>query len=197
LARGTSWPAAAWLDAAGELMLDRSSCGHARRRAMEPGRLDTRGALTSVAPERNKARALATPRLFSSANQRATWGVAGTRLGDAVVLVSHGGVDVVHSDVVDRCDAVARFAGGDEFGDGLGASAAGEGGLAETVVGVEDDGNGGAEGVEAAGVAGAVVVEVDFLEEGRSGVGELHGSVAAEDDDVERATDRVRLASGP
>jgi hypothetical protein len=58
-------------------------------------------ALTSVAPERNKARALATPRLFSSANQRATWRVAGTRSGDAVVLVSHGGVDVVHSHVVD------------------------------------------------------------------------------------------------
>lgn len=59
-------------------------------------------------------------------------------------------------------------------------------GSPKPVVRVEGDGNGAAEGVKAAGVAGAVVVKVDFLKEGRSGVGELHGSVAAEDDDVER-----------
>lgn len=108
------------------------------------------------------------------------------RLGGAVVLVTHGGVDVVHGDVVDGRNAFAPFAGGNEFSDGLGARAGGEGRLAETVVGVEHDGYGAAEAVEAAGVAGAVVVEVDLVVEGGSGVGELDGSVAAEDDDVER-----------
>lgn len=39
---------------------------------------------------------------------------------DAVVPVAQGGVDVVHGDVVDVCDAVARFACGDAFGDRLG-----------------------------------------------------------------------------
>jgi hypothetical protein len=107
------------------------------------------------------------------------------RSGGAVVLVPNGGVDVVQTDVVDGGDPFVRFAGSDEFGDGLGAGAAGQGGFAEAVVGVEDDGNRPAEGVEAAGVAGAAVGEVDLLQEGFGGVGELQGAVAAEHDDVE------------
>lgn len=84
--------------------------------------------------------------LFSPTNQRAGWAVAGTWSGGVVVLVADGGVDVVQGDVVDGGDAVAGFACGDELGDGLGAGARGEGGFAEAVIGVEDNGNGPAEG---------------------------------------------------
>ncbi len=74
---------------------------------------------------------------------------------------------------MDGCDAFVGFAGCDEFGDRLAATAGGEGGLAEAVVGVEPDRDGAAEGVEAASAAAAVVVEVDASEECPGGVGEL------------------------
>lgn len=63
----------------------------------------------------------------------------------------------------------------------VGAGPGGEGGFTEAVAGVEHDRDGAAKGVDAVGVTGAVVIEVDLLEEGCSGVGELHGSVAAEE----------------
>jgi hypothetical protein len=128
---------------------------------------------------------LATPRLFSSTNQRGVCWAAGTWSGDAVVLVPNRGSDVLYADVVHGGDPFAGFAGSDELGDRLCADTAGQGGFTEAVVGVEDDGDAATEGIEAAGVAGAVVVEVDLLQEGCGGVGELQRSVAAEDDDVE------------
>ena len=102
------------------------------------------------------------------------------------MLVAHGGVDIISRDVVDGGDAFAGLTRCDEFGDGLSAGAGGEGGLSEAAVGVEHDGDGPAEGVEAAGVAGPVVSEVDLLEEGLGGVGQLQRAVAAQDDDVQR-----------
>lgn len=63
-----------------------------------------------------------------------------------VVLVPHRGVDVLDADVVDGGDPFAGFACGDEFGDCFGVGAAGQGGFAEALVGIEDDGDGAAEG---------------------------------------------------
>ncbi len=83
-------------------------------------------------------------------------------LGGAIVLEPYRGVDIPDGDVIDGRDAFAGFAASDELGDRFGADSGGEGGFAEAVDGVEDDGDGAAEGVEAPGVAGAVVVEVDL-----------------------------------
>ena len=72
---------------------------------------------------------------------------------------------------VDRGDAVGIFAGGDEFGNDLGAHAAGEGGLAEAAVGIEHDRDVAAQGEQPLG--DVAVGEVDLLDECRRGVGEL------------------------
>ena len=94
-------------------------------------------------------------------------------------------LDLVDGDAVHGCDVVGRFAGGDEFGDGLGADTAGQGGFAEPALGIEDDRDGAAQGVEPLGVAVTVVGEVDLLHERLSRVGELQGAVATEDDQAE------------
>lgn len=94
-------------------------------------------------------------------------------LRDAVALVPHRGVDVGDADVVDSRDPFAWLAGGDKFGDCLGAGAADQGGLAEAMVRIKDYRGRAAEGVEAASVPSAVIIEVDFLQKRCGGIGEL------------------------
>ena len=108
-------------------------------------------------------------------------------------LVVDGGVDLVDVDAVHGCDKVGRFAGGDEFSDGFGADTAREGGFAEPALGIEDDRDGAAQGVEPLRVAVAVVGEVDLLHERLGWVGELQGAVATEDDQAEGGVE----ADGP
>jgi len=111
--------------------------------------------------------------------------VSGSGLLSGRSLVVDGGVDLVDVDAVHGRHVLGRFAGGDEFGDGLGADASRQGGFAEAALGIEDDRDGAAQGIEPLRVTVAVVGEVDLLHERLGGVGELQGAVAAEDDQVE------------
>ena len=87
--------------------------------------------------------------------------VSGSGLLSGRSLVVDGGVDLVDVDAVHGRHVLGRFAGGDEFGDGLGADASRQGGFAEAALGIEDDRDGAAQGIEPLRVTVAVVGEVE------------------------------------